>query len=902
MEARTISPSPLRFGRFELRPAERVLLDGGLPVPLGGRAFDVLVVLAAHAGRLVPKSQLLDEAWPGLVVEEGNVAAQIMALRKALGGDAIATIAGHGYRFTLAAEPLAPAAPARPAAAPAPHNLPAATTSFVGRAAELAQIAGLLQDHRLVSLLGPGGIGKTRLALQAATGQLGQAGAFVDGVWWIELAPLFEASLVAAQAASLWGLRAGDGASIEAVLLRHLAPRRLLLVLDNCEHLREGTAALVRRVLRQAPGVTVLATSRESLGVAGEVELRVGTLALPAEGCADTDSDAVRLFVERLQAVRPGAALSGDELLGVLRACRRLQGMPLGLELAAARLRTLTPQQLADRLDESFRVLGTAAKDAPLHQRSLDAALDWSHALLAPDEQALLRRLSVFAGGFDLEAAEAVGAVDPEARAVPLEAVVGLLDALVDKSLVLPLAGAAGHARFHLLEPTRQYALQRLRAAGEERAVAAAHARHFAAFVAAAAPGLRGPAQVQARQRIERELGNVRVALRALLAHGEHERQLRLAFDLFGFWCHAALHVEGLGVLLEGLREAGEDAPAAVRARAWFVAAELAAQLSDPRSVEHARAGLRVASAAGLPAEAARLRLELAASLHRTSTDFEAFRRELDAAERALAEHPGPPWWEPAWDAAYLHLLLVSSEWSAHPQYESHQRAALQGFQRAGDVAMAALALAYSAMLAGRVEAATIVANLEQTLAMLAASPSPHIEGHCELILGRVLAARGDGEPAGRYLASAMRKLIGLGDVNCWSNACRTLAAIQLKRGDAATACEHVEAALRALPQVLSPTAAAAQSLDLAAEALLAQGRLDEAAFALGLDARRIDFGARAEQPPVACEPAPRQRRLRVRQALEQRLGADGVQRRVDEAAAQPADTALERVIGWLRG
>ncbi|MBX3644781.1 MAG: winged helix-turn-helix domain-containing protein [Rubrivivax sp.] len=923
MNARSVSLPPVQFGRFELRPAQRVLLDGGVPVPLGGRAFDVLVVLAAQAGRLVPKSQLLDEAWPGLVVEEGNVAAQIMALRKALGSDAIATVAGHGYRFTLAAEPVgaaegaphaaassSPAAPAMPAAAR--HNLPAAATSFVGRTAEIAQITGLLQTHRLVSLLGPGGIGKTRLALQVATGQLDARHGFVDGVWWIELAPLFDAALVAADAAALWGLRAGDGSSIEQVLLRHLAPRRLLLVLDNCEHLREGTAALVRRILRQAPGVTLLATSRESLGVPGEVEFRVGSLALPAEGSADASGDAVRLFLERMQAVRPGAALAADELAEVLRACRRLQGMPLALELAAARLRSLTPHELADRLDDSFRVLGTTAKDALPHQRSLDAALDWSHDLLAPEERVLLRRLAVFAGGFELEAAEAVCPVDalPDAMtndaaahvAVPVESVVDRLDALVDKSLVLPLAGSAPRARFHLLEPTRQYALQRLRAAGEEHAVAAAHARHVAAFVAAIAPGLRGPAQVAARQRIERELGNVRVALRTLLAQGEHERYLRLAFDLFSFWGHAALHVEGLQVLLEGLRAAGDDTPAAVRARAWFAAAELAAQLSDPRSVEHARAGLAVATAAGLPAEAARLRLELAASLHRTGDDFEAFRRELDAAELALAQHPGAPWWEPEWDAAYLHLLLVSSEWSAHPQYEAHQQAALQGFERAGDVAMAALALAYSAMLAGRLDTATIVGNLERTMAMLESSPSPHIEGHGELILGRVLAARGDVEPAGRYLASAMRKLIDLGDVNCWSGACRSLAAIQLDRGDVGSACEHLEAVLRALPQVLSTTAAAAQALDLAAAALLAQGRLDEAAFALGVDVGRIDDGARSGRPRSARAPGPRPRHDPVRQALAQRLGAEAVQRRVDEAAALPADAALQRVIGWLRG
>jgi predicted ATPase/DNA-binding winged helix-turn-helix (wHTH) protein len=891
MAATAATDTSLRFGRFVLLPGERALLQDGQRVALGGRALDVLTVLATRAGRLVSKSQLLDEAWPGLVVEESNIAAQIMALRKAIGADSIATVAGHGYRFTSEVVQFdAAAAPAPRGGAPAASALPAASTSFVGRAQEIAQIETLLPAHRVVSLLGPGGIGKTRLAAAAAERAQGR---FVDGVWWLELAPLQDAALVAAEMASLWGLRSGDGSTIEQVLLRHLAPRQLLLVVDNCEHLRGAVAALLDKVLDAAPDVHVLATSRESLGARDEVELRVSPLGLDGVDGNPGSSDAVRLFLDRMQAVRPGAALGADELDSVQRVCRRLEGVPLGLELAAVRLRVLTPAELADRLDQSFGVLGAARKAAPAHQSSLDAALDWSHDLLAPDEQALLRRLAVFAGGFDIEAAEAVCG-DPSA-------VVALLDALVDKSLVLPQPGGGARARFHLLEPTRQYALQRLQRAGEADTLALAHARHFAALVAAVAPGLQGSGQVATRQRLERDLGNVRVALRTLLARRAHAPYLRLAFDLFLFWWHAAMHVEGLAALLDGLRQAGDAAPAPVRARAWFVASHLAAQLSDPRSLDHARAGLAVALGGGPPSDVARLRLMLAAAIHLTAADFEAFRRELDQAEQALAAAPGEPWWTPGWDAAFLHLLVLGTEWGAHPGYAEHQRAALDGFERAGDGVMTALTLGYGAMRAGAVDRSELVADLQRSTALLATHRSPHTEGHLELILGRVLADSGDADAGGRYLASAMRKLRDLGDMNCWSGACRSLAAIQIDRGDTAIACEHVAAALQGLSQVLWPSVAAADTLDLAAAALLAQGRLDEAAFTLGVDAGRIDFSTPERPARPVRDPGRRPRRARVREVLEERLGVPAVQRQAAAAAALPADVALQRVAGWLR-
>jgi non-specific serine/threonine protein kinase len=407
-----------RLGEHEVRPAERrVIARDGASAPLGARAFDLLLALIEHRGRVIGNDELLALVWPGVVVEENNLTAQISALRKLLGGDAIATLAGRGYRLVRAvtevdAAASSPAAPTTAAlapvqgdagasaAAPPRHNLPAERSSFVGREAEIARARMALAEHRLVTLTGIGGSGKTRLALRVASLE---SGVFADGVFFVDLAPVADPALVPQTLAAACGLMPGDspaGAALSFTdrLVGVLAPQRCLLVVDNCEHLLDASAALVDRLLSGCARLSVLTTSREALGVEGEQGLPVPSLAVPAEGADPEVTDAMRLFADRARAVQPSFRLDGQSTAVVAEICRHLDGIPLAIEFAAARLSHLSAAQVAARLDDRFRLL-TGGRRRVARQQTLAATLDWSHELLGAAEQALFRRLGVFAGG-----------------------------------------------------------------------------------------------------------------------------------------------------------------------------------------------------------------------------------------------------------------------------------------------------------------------------------------------------------------------------------------------------------------------------------------------------------------------------------------------------------------------
>ena len=352
--------------------------------------------------------------------------------------------------FQVEAPDLPTRFPPLRASVTAQTNLPTETTSFVGRAADLATVSALLDETRLVTLVGPGGTGKTRLALEAAGRHHDE---FPDGVWLAELAPVTEASLVLGAVADVWGLRAGEGSSLEEVLSRFLSSRRLLVVIDNCEHVVDAAAALVSRIHQAGTQVSIIATSREPLGVPGEIVYRVPSLS--TDGADASASEAVRMFLDRAHAVRPDFSPTPDDLGAIVRICHRLDGMPLGLELAAARLQTLSPADLADRLDASFRVLASGARTSLPRQRTLQATIDWSYDMLSDLERAVFRRLSTFSGGFDIPAAEAVCGAEVGAFDV-----LDHLDSLVAKSLVLAVHGPS--SRFRMLEPIRHYARDRL--------------------------------------------------------------------------------------------------------------------------------------------------------------------------------------------------------------------------------------------------------------------------------------------------------------------------------------------------------------------------------------------------------------------------------------------------------
>src|SRR5262245_39588833 len=414
-----------------------------------------------------------------------------------------------------------------------PNNLPLQLTSFVGREREVAEVAGMLAAHRLITLTGVGGTGKTRLALQVAADALL---AFSDGVWLVALDALRDPGLAPQAVALSIGVREERERPLLATLTDALKPKRLLLLLDNCEHLLDACARLADALLRACPHLTIVATSREALGIAGETVWRVPSLALPAVFAGQplppvetlTRYEAVALFVDRAQAVQPRFALTRESAPAVVSVCALLDGIPLALELAAARVRALSVDQLLARLTDRFRLLTGGSRTALERHQTLRAAVDWSHALLTAPERVLFRRLAVFAGGWTLEAAEAVGpAPDGPAGGLAREDVLDLLTRLVDQSLVDVVAEApgAGPARYRLLETLRQYAQHKLVEAEEVAAVRGRHAAHYLALAEQAQPALHGPEQLVWLDRLEEEHANLRGALAWLVEQAERGTQ-----------------------------------------------------------------------------------------------------------------------------------------------------------------------------------------------------------------------------------------------------------------------------------------------------------------------------------------------------------------------------------------
>jgi predicted ATPase/DNA-binding CsgD family transcriptional regulator len=452
-------------------------------------------------------------------------------------------------------------------------NLPAQISNFIGRDAELDEVRRLVAGSRLVTLTGTGGAGKTRLALQVAVELLDNAG---DGVWFVDLAPLSDPDLAAETVADVLSVHREPGRPALDTLVEAVGERSLLVLLDSCEHLIGACAKLADGLLRGCPNLAVLATSREPLGIDGERVYRVPSMSTPADGDdvgAIRASEAVRLLADR--AAAQGAALAWDEPAAKVtgRICRRLDGIPLALELAAARLRVMPVTELDSRLDERFSLLTGGSRAALPRQQTLRAMVDWSWELLNSAERAVLARLSVFAGGFALAAAEAV-ATDPN---VPCRDVAGHLGALVDKSLVQFGDAGAGVARYRLLETVRQYAADQLEALRPPAAEAAlsAHLDYYQALAETAAPQLVGSDQAAWLDRLDAELGNLRAAIACSLTRTDAEPGLRLAASLHVYWevrGHAAEGADVLRALLD-TRAARQETP--VRARALAVAADL---------------------------------------------------------------------------------------------------------------------------------------------------------------------------------------------------------------------------------------------------------------------------------------------------------------------------------------
>ena len=442
----------------------------------------------------------------------------------------------------------------------------------------------LLGETRLLTLTGSGGCGKTRLALAVAS-ELVEG--FEDGVRMIELAPLADSSLVAQAVASTLGVREQPGRSLTETLSDYLASKKVLLVLDNCEHLIEACAELAESLLRSCPELRILATSREALGIAGEISWSVPSLTLPdLRRLLDVESlsryEAARLFVERAVAVNPTFTLTEQNASAVARVCYRLDGIPLAIELAAVRTKVLSVEEISDRLDGSFGLLASVGRTAIPRHRTLHATMDWSHELLPEQERILLRRLSVFAGGFTLKAVESVCVWEDLQRGDVLD----LLSHLVNKSLVV-VAEQDSETRYRLLEAVRQYGWEKLSESGEEGQLREQHARYYLALTEEAEPELKGEGQVAWLERLEREHDNLRVAMRLLLGQGESEEASRLGWALWLFWGIRGYYDEGRRSMEQALSVEGSVAmPASARAKALYVEGMMENYQGDHLSAE----------------------------------------------------------------------------------------------------------------------------------------------------------------------------------------------------------------------------------------------------------------------------------------------------------------------------
>jgi predicted ATPase/DNA-binding winged helix-turn-helix (wHTH) protein len=554
-----------QFDAAELRPDQRRLLLNGEDSRIGARAFDLLLALIERRDRVVAKSELLDLLWPGLVVEENNLQVHISSLRKLLGPQAIATIPGRGYRFTAALndasfEPARAAAVAARVTPAALTNLPSTLAPLIGRDEDLPALRALTQAHQLVTVVGAGGIGKTALA-QALAHHLRES--FDDGVWQVEFAPIAQAALVANTVAGVLRVPLGAEAPAES-LARYLSGSRMLIVLDNCEHLVDGVAELAAAIHRSAPGVRLVATSQEPLRVPDEHLYRLGVLALPDQhGLAQArQAGAVALFEARAGAAQPGFALGEHNVAAVVEICRRLDGIALAIELAAARVPLLGVEGLRAKLDERFRVLTGGSRLALRRHQTMRAAIEWSHGLLTADEQTVFRRLGAFVGSFDLASAQHVAADER----IDEWAVLERLGGLVDKSLVVTEVGP--EPRYRLLETNRAYALEQLQQNDETEPTMR---RHAEAALAVYETSRREEYTLPLRERLEKylpDLDNARAALDwSAGPHGDTRLYLALAGAVCWIWEAAVLRIEGQRHRQRMIERLTDSVPLAIRAR-----------------------------------------------------------------------------------------------------------------------------------------------------------------------------------------------------------------------------------------------------------------------------------------------------------------------------------------------
>jgi len=787
------------IGPLRLDVDAQVLIHDGAAVALGARAVAVLSVLVSRANEFVEKSAILNVAWPGVVVEEVNLAVQISAIRRALapfgGGGWIETLARRGYRF------IGPVAEmARPEAAPVPAerprtNLPELLTSFVGRERELAEIREQLPTLRLLTLTGAGGIGKTRLAQQAAIEMLD---GYRDGVWFVDLAPLADPALVPSALAQVLEVKEPSAKSLLDAVSSHLRTREMLLILDNCEHVLDGCARLIAALLRETPHTKVIATSREPVRLPGERVYPLGPLPLP-DPKADTltigRADAVRLFVERAQQQRPRFELQEKQAQAVAEICVRLDGIPLALELAAARVAVLPVEKIVRLLHQRFRLLTTGSRGLPRHQ-TLRALIDWSYELLDDAEKALFARLSVFAGGWTLEAASEVCSGESIAK----EDVVYVLIGLVEQSLVV--ADDDGD-RYRLLETVREYAREKLVTAGEANAMRERHRDSFVALALNAEAHLTGPEQATWLQRLENEHDNLRSALEHCVASGSAPKAaLRLCGALHWFWIMRGYRAEGRDWCVRALDIEAIDECTSERTAALQAAGLLAYHLGDfPAAGAYHEDSLAIARDLSDRTGIARATIALG-NLRLRQGDVAAARTLCEEA-LAISRNLKDPWLT---QQSLNGLGNVAGAMGEFPKTQSLFEESLAiARERADRVRIAILLnnLGYLAFQQG--EYSTACARHEESLAIRRELKDPGGIAFSLSGLADVALQQGDYSAAGAYLSDALSIRRELGDKMGIAELLEKQAAVMSAVGRALRAAHIGGAAERLREEIGSP-------------------------------------------------------------------------------------------------
>jgi predicted ATPase/DNA-binding winged helix-turn-helix (wHTH) protein len=788
-------PQRYRFGKFEVRPLEGCVLRDGQAVTVGARALDVLVALIERRPRLVTKSELLDAVWAGRVVEEANVHVQVSILRKHLGAGVIATIPGRGYRFAVPLDGDEPAGTTdglegavrdRP-----PGNLPPRSLPLLGRAGEMRTVAALVEECQVVTLVGPPGVGKTRLA-QAVGLSLRER--WPDGVWMIELAALTDPDLVPMVVAQALGLPPGNrDASCEGLAVT-LRDQSLVLILDNCEHLLNSVTALVQALMRRACGVHVLATSQAILKVPGERVIRLSPLPVPPpeELAHAIEYSAVALFVDRVAALVQGFALDARNVEAVVDICRQLDGLPLALELAAGRVPLLGVAGLRDRLNARFRILMGGSRSALERHRTLHAALDWSHSLLTVQEQQIYRRVSVFAGGFTLEMATDVAG----SPAVDEWALLEYLGGLVDKSLAVA-ADSGGTRRFHLLESARAYAHERLVEAGEWAWAQRRHAQCLARkFQDMRSKLLRGAMSIDAGTALALlEIDNLRIASRwAAGVGGDLEMACSLAVNSSLLLRFLGLEQEGQRRILE-LRDRVDGArlPRDLLANYWVALSMHAHRGGLPANerIELLQRAEEVYREIG-DAVAQGFALDVRAHLHAKAGDFEA----VDACFAQIQALARPDWPPALRGTAILRRGFVSALRGDFAAALSAYGSALDLFEQGG-YSKAAFGLrveiADLQLMCGFVEE-----SIEAGFALAEIGRTRHRNGNVMglvlMNLARALLTHGRLDEARKAIVEAMPHLRRSADIRAGCDGFAWLAALHGRFADAARLLGAAEA------------------------------------------------------------------------------------------------------------